>query len=459
MPRTKRPTRIAPAPQAEVSNSLSAFATGLSAQGVGIPNVMGTQLSQLDTLWLNNRWGLLSNMRQLLSELYVEHGIIQTLVDQPVEDAFRSGFDIRSAQLDGNDVELLWNYLERHRVIETMKSSCKWARLYGGGATMVITDQDPAKPLNVNAITPKSRFELKAVDMWELYYSQVGIDSQIGGEDLLAKKDDRFYDYYGHRIHESRILPITGKEAPSFVRPRLRGWGMSELEKIVRTFNQYMKNQNVVFELLDEAKVDVYKISGLNTALMDARGTEAITNRVQAGNMIKNYLNALTMDTKDEYEQKQIQFTGLGEMLVQIRQGIAADLKMPITKLFGISAAGFNSGEDDIENYNSMIESEIRSKIKYHVIEVVGLCCQHLFGFIPQDLTINFNSLRILDAVQQEEVKTKQFDRVQRAYESGTIDHKTYAQAINKDMLLPIEIDENNGPQFDGSPQPNEAVA
>jgi phage-related protein (TIGR01555 family) len=428
----------------EISNSYSQFASNLYGAGSLFPSPgMGTQISQADTMWLNNRWYLISNFRQLLSEMYVEHGIVQTLVDQPVEDAFRSGFEVKSSQIDGDDHEKLWNYMERHGVIEAIKQSAKWARLFGGGGVFIITDQDPAKALNIKAIKEDSPLEFRAVDMWELYNSQVNIDGDIGEGDFLTTIDDRWYDYYGHRVHESRIKTIAGKQPPSFIRPRLRGWGMSELEKIVRTFNQYLKNQNVVFELLDEAKVDVYKIKGMNTALLNTSGTTALTNRVQMGNMIKNYLNALTMDVEDDYEQKQMNFTGLGEMLVQIRQGIAADLKMPITKLFGISAAGFNSGEDDIENYNSMIESEVRAKIKFHVIEIVGICCQKLFGIIPDDLTINFNPLRILNSVEEEEVKNHQFNRLMSSLQSGAIDRTVWAEGVNKDSLLPIEIEQD----------------
>jgi phage-related protein (TIGR01555 family) len=423
----------------ELLNSYTEFAHNLYSSSSLSPG--SSQLSQADTMWKNNRWYLISNYRQLLSEMYVEHGIVQTLVDQPVEDAFRAGFEVKSAQLDGDDVERLWNYLERNGVIEVVKQSAKWSRLFGGGGVFIITDQDPTKRLNVQAIKENSPLEFRAIDMWELYNSQVNIDGDIGTGNFLTKDKDHWYDYYGHRVHESRIKAIKGKQPPSFIRPRLRGWGMSELEKIVRNFNQYLKNQNVVFELLDEAKVDVYKIKGMNTALLNSSGTNALVNRVQMGNMIKNYLNALTMDVTDEYEQKQMNFSGLGEMLVQIRQGIAADLKMPVTKLFGVSATGFNSGEDDIENYNSMVESEIRAKIKYHVIEVVGICCQKLFGMVPDDLTINFNPLRILKSTEEEEVKNHKFNRLTASLQSGAIGRGVWAEGINKDSLLPVEIE------------------
>ncbi len=297
-------------------------------------------------------------------------------------------------------------------------------------------------PLEIGKINEKSPLEFRAVDMWELYYSQQNVEGDITPGGTMGLGHPEFYDYYGRHVHHSRVLIFKGKEAPSFVRPRLRGWGMSELERLVRSLNQYMKNQDVIFALLDEAKVDVYKMEGFNSALLTSGGTAAVSKRIQGANLIKNYNHALTMDAKDDYIQKQIAFTGLAEVLTQIRQGIAADLKMPVTKLFGISAAGFNSGEDDIENYNSMIEGEIRAKVKYVVVDALQIVCQKLFGFIPEDLQIIFNPLRILSAVEEEEVKNHQFNRVMSAYESGLIMDTEAKEGINKDSLLPVEIDE-----------------
>jgi len=153
------------------------------------------------------------------------------------------------------------------------------------------------------------------------------------------------------------------------------------------------------------------------------------------------------MDAKDTYEQKQITFAGLAEVLLQIRQGIAADLKMPMTKLFGISAAGFNSGEDDIENYNSMVEGEIRIKNQWIIVEVVKIVCQKLFSFVPDDVQITFNPLRILSAKEEEEVKDSQWARVQSAFTLGLATDKEAKEAMNKDSLLGVEVDENTPAQ------------
>lgn len=426
----------------EFINTLSGLATALSGDSpFAMFGQYGDQLSQSDTLFKNNRWYLISNLRQLLTQLYVEHGIVQTLVDQPVDDSFRAGFELKSNAIDADDMEQLKIYDDRHQVIGKLIQGWKWARLYGGGAVLIITDQNPAEPLDINKINPDTPLEFRSVDMWELFTHQNNVvGSPIMGGDVGAPLGE-FYDYYGVPVHKSRVYRIMGKECPSFLRPRLRGWGMSELERLVRSLNQYLKNQDVIFSLLDEAKVDVYRVKGFNNALLTPAGTTGIQKKIQIANQLKSFNNALTMDIGDEYEQKQISFAGLAEVLLQIRQGIAADLKMPMTKLFGISAAGFSSGEDDIENYNSMLESEIRKKARFMVVDLYQIIARKVLGIEIPDLMVDFNPLRILNAKEEEEVKDSQFNRTMSAYTGGLMEDTEAKEALNKDSLLPIEID------------------
>lgn len=417
-----------------LANSLTSLVTGI----VGSDGT--NQISQVDTLFKNSRWYLLSNMRQIVSELYIEHGIVQTLIDQPVQDAFRTGFDIICDELSPDEMADLEAYVDETNVMQVIEQAGKWQRLYGGSGVLIITAQDAKRQLA--ELAKGSPLMFRAVDMWELYHTNV---NQTSTDYSFALEDPKLeFNYYGQQVHKSRVLTLKGKEAPSYIRPRLRGWGMSELERLVRSINSYLKNQGMIFELLDEAKIDIFKIMDFNASLMTENGTQLITDRVQEANKLKNYLSAITMDTNDEYIQKQMNFSGLGDMLQQIRQGIAADLKMPMTKLFGLSAAGFNSGEDDIENYNSMIEGEVRSKIKYVIIDALKLCCQHLFGYTPEGLTIEWGALRILSSEQEEKVKNDKLNRTLSAYSAGLISPKEAKQAINQANLLPIEIQDSD---------------
>lgn len=420
-----------------MSNSFSQLIDNLTFGGI-FPG--GAPLSQTSPNYWNNRWYLLSNDRQLISEMYVEQGLVQVLVDQPVDDAFSKGFDIKSSQLEENDVEAIKQFFEEHNVLHAIKQGMKWSRLYGGGGVLLILPEKPDTPFDINTMKQGTQIAFEPIDMWELYQDKINIQGDMSAVD----PEDEFFHYYGKRVHKSRLLIIKGKEPPSFVKPRLRGWGMSELERLVRSLNQFLKNQNVVYELLDEAKIDIFRIDGLNSTLANSDGTNRVARRIQMANLLKNYNHALTMDVKDEYDQKVMNFSGLDSMLSQIRTSIAADLRIPMTKLFGMSAAGFNAGEDDIENYNAMIESEIRAKTRKMCLSITKIACQNLFGFIPDDIQIAFPSLRVMSSKEEEEVKTSKFQRLLQARQAGEISALDFKRGCNADDLLSIEVDETD---------------
>ena len=432
---TKKPNKK-PSVVKQVMNTLSGLASGFYGQAEQ------KALVQTTPLQVNLRRYLISNDRNTLAYLYVEQGLIQTLVDQPVEDAFRAGFNIKTSQLNQDEIDKLYRHMVQNEVIKAVMQTVMWGRLYGGGSLMVVTDQDPATPFNPATLKEHSRIKFVATDMWELYNQTA--DANAYGITLDSPLEKGNYSYYGIPVHNSRVLPFRGKEAPSFIRGQLRGWGMSEVERVVSPLNQYMMNNNVIYELLSEAKIDVYKVDGLNSALATDAGTSGIFSRLQSANLIKNYQNALVMDTQDDYIQKTMTFAGLSEVLTQIRQGIASDLKMPITKLFGVSSAGFNSGEDDIENYNSMIESQIRQKVESILMKVIQILSQKMFGIYLDDLEIEWGALRVLNAEQEENVKTQVLNRTLMVFRDGLMSAKETKMAINKDNLVPIAIQEND---------------
>ena len=301
-------------------------------------------------------------MRQPLSQAYAELGLIQAIVDTPVEDGLRGGVEIKTKQLDEEEIAALVSDIEEFNDYETLGDALKWNRLFGGAAILVMTDQDPSTPLDIDSLGPDDNLEFKDCDLWELYGDRLNTEASSP----FAKMPElECYSYYGVQIHHTRVMTMKGRKAPSFIRPRLRGWGMSVVETLVRSINQYLKSNDLTFEVLDEFKLDIFKISGLANTLLSPEGTRQIHDRVQLANLQKNYNNALTMDKEDDYDHKELSFTGMAEIMSQIRMQVASDMRMPLTKLFGISAAGFNSGEDDIEVYNSMVETQVRTKCKY----------------------------------------------------------------------------------------------
>jgi phage-related protein (TIGR01555 family) len=205
-------------------------------------------------------------------------------------------------------------------------------------------------------------------------------------------------------------MKFLWNEAPSFIRLRLQGWGMSEVEHCIRPINAYLKFENLLFELLDQAKKDVYMLKGFASTRIAKQANMAIQRTMEAVNQISNYHNAIVLDAEDRYEQKQLGFGGLAEIREQGRMDLAAALRFPLNKLFGDSATGFGGGQDALENYNAQVTT-FRDEIEPIVLGVGELRSQQLFGFIPEDLELVWRPLREMSGVEQEQVLNLRSER------------------------------------------------
>lgn len=395
-------------------------------------NYGSNNLSMPYEIGANNAYNPVTLNRILLTYAYMTYGPVQTVIEQPVKDGLRGGVQFLSDELDAEELELLHKYFDEF-VIPPMEAGIKWAELYGGAGMIINTDQDPSTPLDEESIDLDSPLAFIDADRWELILQTMDIE-----------RAECPYVYYGQQIHKTRVIKINGREAPSFLRSRLQGWGMSVLERLIRPINSFIKNEDVIYELLDEAKTDIWRVEGFNAQILNAAAQGQTSRRLQIATQLKNYHNAIVMDKEDEYDQKQISFSNLSDILEQNRIGLAASARMPMAKLFGLSAAGFNSGEDDIENYNAMVESEVRQKIKFIIMKILPLVCRQLFGFTPE-VKVEFQPLRVLSAEQEENVKNAKFTRLSALYTQGIYNPVEYCDELKKAGIMTVETEVSKG--------------
>lgn len=441
------------------STGLTGFCEGILPGGIygGYPGINQDTSTQPNTLGNANAYVPISLNRILLNYSYMTQGLLRTLVDQPVEDAFRGGIKFKSSELDDEELAKLNRQFKRklgrkqyrgtkltkgnrnsgynlsNSDLEGVKATAKWARLFGGAGLVINTDQDYTKELNPEAITEDSPLEFIAADRWELVLSQTNIF-----DDLVETP----FNYYGLPLHRSRCILMLWSEAPSYIRLRLQGWGMSILEESIRAVNTYLKFEKLLFELLDEAKIDVYKIKGFNTSLASPKATELLMRRALLSNQLKNFQSAIMMDVEDEYQQKTLgaMFAGLGEIYEQLRTTLCAYLKFPKNKLFGESAGGFSSGKDSLDNYNSTVGG-VREQVEPLVLGAGELRCQQMFGMIPEDLEVEWSPLDVLDGTEQETVKTAKQARIIEQFQSGLLSGEEACQSLQKEGLLLVECE------------------
>lgn len=409
--------------QATLNNSLSGLMT------TAFPT---SELNSFNTLSYNANYAPLTIQWNMLMYLYKTHGVLQAAIDMPVQDAFRGGFDFKSTELDGDDVGELEDYLENNGVYNVWRWTEIWARLFGGAAMIInVEGEDPAKPLDIKRIKGK-KLQFYSANRWELTES--------------SGRYADFYNFYGTRLHHTRVLTVAGKEAPYTIKWILQGWGMSDMERMIQPLNLYLLSNNIVYDLLKEAKIDVLQFEGFASQLITDKGTEIALRRIEAANRGKNAGNAIVLDTKDKFDQKQIAFSGLADVWKENRIGLASSLRIPLSKLFGTTFGGglASSGQDDLENYNAYVESDVREHAKPMVRHTMMMIMHALYG-VELDLSYKFKPLRVLDSVQEETINTSKHARWSQDYHDGLITSKEFMQLQESHGLIPISTEVGKG--------------
>lgn len=384
-----------------------------------------------------------------LANTYKSNGFAKLAVDLPVSDCFRDGgYILNSATLEADELQKLQETMEE-KDTEIIKQCMRWGRLYGGGLVICSTEQEPDTPFNPETIYNKP-IEFLAADRWQCQPNASSI--QLADQFILQ---DNFLGETTNLIifDKSRVKTFTGEVQPYYLRNLLNGWGASIFESIIPQLNEYLKANSVILELLDEAKIDILKINELASLLASGEGEQLVKKRAEIFAQQKNYKNMGVMDTNDDYVQKTMSFSGLNELLEKIFLLICSSLRIPYSKVFGRGASGFSSGEDDLENYNAMIMSDLRVPVQPIIKWIAQIRACQLFGRKVDDLTITWKPLRVLSEKEQQEVKTSKINGYIQLLQSRVLTPKQVAEKLVQDEIISLtkEEIENIDDEFDTS--------
>jgi uncharacterized protein len=404
-------------------------------------------LSEPLELIYSESYYLLSLLRTVLTYAYTIHGPLRKVVNTPVYDAFRGGIKIKTDEADAEEIDKLHRGMKERKLEHKVQDAMRWNRLYGGSGIIINLNQNYQTPLQTQNINEESLLEYIVADRWQLTWKGIPNDPNA----MLAYSPTGNYvsaDDYINNLHSSRVARIVGEEAPALVRGRLAGWGMSVLEPIIRPLNLYIKEENALFEYIDQFKIDVMKVKGFNSHTLSKAAVGVVSMRLRLALWIKNMLNAIVMDSEDDFEQKQIQLSGLATVMEQIRINIACSCDMPLSKLFGLAASGFDSGESDLEVYNSMVENE-REKAERILEILIPIEMQKTWGFVPDSWEIEWKKLRVLSEVEQEAVNTSKQNRVMELAQAGIYDPQETCDALKAEGLLTVQTKVADGAEPD----------
>jgi phage-related protein (TIGR01555 family) len=386
----KLPSADEPTREDKILRGMDAFISAATGAGYAADKFTSYSFSQVYDL-----------DESTLESLYTDHDLAATIVERPVHDALRSGYEINwkgATDAERSDV-VDWAESE-YAVTEEVKRARIYSRLYGGGGVFVGADGTleqetiPGGPINFLRATASTELKGKLwhsdpaeqtfgqVAIYELRYAQYRPsveESTTGPEPVL--------------IHESRVIPFYGVRTTDQQMFRDKGWGKSVLHRVYDVLKKFDSSFDSVLATLAEQSIPVYKVKGLLELLASENG-ELLAKRFELINTAKGSYRAVILDMEESLERVEASLNQASDVVEAAMLRVSAAGGIPQVLLFGRSASGQNAtGASDLENWNQQVRTEQSLTLGPAFRDIYQrLLAQESspVSGVPEDLTIEF---------------------------------------------------------------------
>jgi phage-related protein (TIGR01555 family) len=364
--------------------------------------------------------------RMLLSELYVNEGLISNIVDTPADDSIKNG-----VYINNDDDNKIKTRVKDINLLYQCNMALRWSRLYGGGFVVVGIDdgQKLDQPVNKNRI--KNVRYLKAFDRHSavIYPEKIITDPNNAnyGELEILQVIPRHGTTFN--VHIDRLLMFKGREVPEYLDTgEFFYWGCSEIQKVYETVQGFGTGLSSIITLLNEFTYGVFEFE--NLAQMMAEGKEKLVkDRIEIIDYSKSMINSVILGKGESFRRETISFAGIPEIIDRLMMLVSGVTGIPVTKLFGRSSAGLNStGQGDQDNYYDLVKGIQSNKLENNIQKVVDyISLSSELKIKADNPTIQFNSLYQKTDKEELEEQKLQADIDQIYISNGVLDPEEVA--------------------------------
>ena len=294
-----------------------------------------------------------------LAEMYSGDGPAARIVNSVADDMVRNGWRIA-----GDDAgETLYKMGEELNFTARVCEAIRWQRLFGGALLVKEYLGDGArldKPVRKNARLVRLRvYAAPQVLLSSCTFSDDPASPYFDDVEVFTIKKR----YGGEvKIHASRCEVLKGQPWPPVGKVALtieqKYWGMSELQSPYLPLSILGAFVQGIGQAGQEMAVSKYRLSNLMQMLAE-NSTDALYRRMEAIEVSKSLINAVLLGKDEEWGRDQLSFVGLPEVFDRLAMMVSGASSIPVTKLFGRSAAGLNAtGEGDTRDYYDLLNSK-----------------------------------------------------------------------------------------------------
>lgn len=299
-----------------------------------------------------------------VEKLYRSNWVCRKVCDLYASDMVAAGVEW---SMDAEKAEFLERKFRDLQVWSALEQAIKLARLYGGSIVYMATETTGTdKPLNegekIVGLRVFDRYEAKPDTM-----KLVATGARIGEPQAYDIQPVITTDAI--KADESRCLRFIGAALPANLAKNEDLWGDSVLQSMANRVEIFDNATEGVGELMARCYLRTIGIKDFWNAMGDddPLQSEMVAKGISMLNQLQTIYGLTVMDAEDTFSSQQYSFGGVKDVLDQIGQQLAGACDVPLVRLYGMSPAGFSTGESDLKSYYGAIlkaqESMLRGPI------------------------------------------------------------------------------------------------
>lgn len=370
-----------------------------------------------------------------------QNGLVRAGVNMRADEMTRMwGAFVRAGEQDDIKIESddkdekLQKLEERAKILKVQdffNRAARYCGYYGGCLGYIETgDTDLANPLILDKAT-FTQGSFKGLKLVEPFTCTPGY---YNSTNPLA--DDYFkpslWYVQGVAVHESRFLYFTENEVPTILRPSYNFFGLSLAQTVLDAVSHYTDCREQANRLLKKYATTVFKTDMDN--VLSGGMDNMLQNRIQY--FVQNRDNDGCAAIDKEREDLVIMTTSLSGVTDVVRQAmeyVAAMFNEPVTKMWGISPAGFNTGDADLRNHYDNIASLQAKMFSEPMQRLCRVMQMDLFGETDNSISFEFAPLGIDDEQVKANTNKIQADTDSVLIDAGIITPEESRQRLIED--------------------------
>jgi len=157
-------------------------------------------------------------------------------------------------------------------------------------------------------------------------------------------------------VHATRFLYFTENDLPSLLKPAYNFFGISLAQKVLDAVSHFTDCRESANRLLKKCSTTVFKTDMEN--VLSGGFDTYLQNRVDYFVQNRDNDGVATIDKeREDLAVVTVSLGGVTDIVRQAMEYVAAMFNEPVTKMWGLSPAGFNTGDADLRNHYDNIAS------------------------------------------------------------------------------------------------------